>query len=122
QLRMRRVHRRRYRSFMTAYETLQFERDGHVGWLRMNRPDKLNSFTIKMWREMAAIGEELRDDPDLRALVIIGNGRAFSSGIDPSVFTAGSADSIEEGPDAGTRHSDPTVDGILRTQDAYSWL
>ena len=29
---------------------------------------------------------------------------------------------IEDGDDAGTRHSDPTVDGILRTQEAFSWL
>ena len=107
---------------MTTYETLQFERDGYVGWLRLNRPDKLNSFTVEMWREMREIGQELRDDPELRALVVIGNGRAFSSGIDTSVFTAGGADSIEEGADAGTRHSDPTVDGIMRTQEAYSWL
>ena len=106
----------------TTYNTLEFERDGHVGWLRMNRPDKLNSFTIEMWREMRAFGMEMRDDADLRALVVIGNGRAFSSGIDTSVFTGGGADSIEEGDDKGSRHADPTVDGILRTQEAYSWL
>ncbi|HYL53662.1 MAG TPA: enoyl-CoA hydratase/isomerase family protein [Acidimicrobiia bacterium] len=107
---------------MRTYETLEFTRGGDVGWLRLNRPERLNSFTIEMWREMSAIGLELRDDPELRVLVVIGNGRAFSSGIDTSVFTAGRGDAIEEGPDAGTRHSDPTVDGILRTQDAYSWL
>jgi enoyl-CoA hydratase/carnithine racemase len=102
---------------------VEFERDGDIGWLRLNRPARLNSFTIQMWREMRAIGEELRDDPSLRALVVIGNGRAFSSGIDTSVFTEGrGADAIEEGDDAGTRHPDPTVDGILRTQEAYTWL
>jgi enoyl-CoA hydratase/carnithine racemase len=107
---------------MTEYETVELTRDGQVGWLRLNRPDKLNSFTIQMWQELRALGKELRDDPDLRALVVIGNGRAFSSGIDTSVFTAGAADSIEGGDDVGTRHRDPTVDGILRTQEAYSWL
>jgi enoyl-CoA hydratase/carnithine racemase len=107
---------------MTDYETVELTRDGHIGWLRLNRPDKLNSFTISMWQELRALGKELRDDPDLRALVVIGNGRAFSSGIDTSVFTGSSTDSIEQGADAGTRHDDPTVDGILRTQEAYSWL
>jgi enoyl-CoA hydratase/carnithine racemase len=108
---------------MTAYETLELERDGDIAWLRLNRPDKLNSFTVKMWREMRALGIELRDDPSIRCMVVIGNGRAFSSGIDTSVFTAGpDGDSIEGGDDAGTRHPDPTVDGILRTQEAYSWL
>jgi enoyl-CoA hydratase/carnithine racemase len=105
-----------------AYETLDFERDGTVGWLRLNRPDKLNSFTIGMWRELRAFGEEIRDDPELRVLVVIGNGRAFSSGIDTSVFTGARADAITDGEDAGSRHADPIVDGILRTQDSYTWL
>ena len=46
------------------------------------------------------IGKELRDDPELRAVIVAGKGRAFSSGIDTTVFTAGSADSIEDGDDA----------------------
>ena len=107
---------------MTAYETIEFERDGSVGWLRLARPDRLNSFTVAMWHEMRALGQELRDDADLRAVVVIGKGRAFSSGIDTTVFTGGSSDSIEDGDDAGTRHADPTVDGILRAQEAFSWL
>ncbi len=108
---------------MTEYETVEFTRDGHVGWLRLNRPEKLNSFTIQMWQELRALGKELRDDPDLRALVVIGNGRAFSSGIDTSVFTSRS-----DGRDRRRRPTSarvitiPTVDGILRTQEAYSWL
>ncbi len=99
---------------MTGYETIEFEREGTVGWLRLARPDRLNSFTIAMWHEMRALGVELRDDAELRAVVVTGKGRAFSSGIDTTVFTTGSADSIEDGSDAGTRHADPTVDGILR--------
>jgi enoyl-CoA hydratase/carnithine racemase len=105
-----------------TYNTIEFTRDGNVGWLRLNRPDKLNSFTVEMWHEMRALGIDVRDDPELRALVVIGNGRAFSSGIDTSVFTSGGTDSIESGDGAGTRHRDPTVDGILRAQESYSWL
>jgi len=104
-------------------ETLTFSRDGRVGWVRLNRPAKLNSFTVQMWHELRALGQELVGDPDLRALVVIGEGRAFSSGIDTSVFTGGSTgDALSEGPDAGTRAEDPTVDGILRAQESYSWL
>jgi enoyl-CoA hydratase/carnithine racemase len=110
--------------------TLRLERDGHVGWLRLNRPEKLNSFTIEMWRELSELGERLRDDPELRALVVIGEGRAFSSGIDTSVFggdafggndTSGD-DGLGAGPDAGTRHADPVVDAIMKTQDSFTWL
>ena len=104
---------------MIAYDTIEFERAGTVGWLRLNRPDRLNSFTIAMWHEMRALGEEIRDDPELRAVVVIGKGRAFSSGIDTTVFTGGASDAIQSGDDAGTRHADPTVDGILRAQASY---
>jgi enoyl-CoA hydratase/carnithine racemase len=90
---------------MTTYETIEFERADGIGRLRMNRPDRLNSFTIGMWHEMRALGLEIRDDTDLRAVIVSGHGRAFSSGID-----------------TGTRHADPAVDGILRAQEAYSWL
>jgi enoyl-CoA hydratase/carnithine racemase len=105
---------------VTQYETITFERSDHVGWLHLNRPDKLNAFSVQMWREMRDIGIELRDDPDLRALVVIGNGRAFSSGIDTSVFTAG-GDGLDEADDPST-HTDPSVRNILRVQQSYSWL
>jgi enoyl-CoA hydratase/carnithine racemase len=107
-----------------TYATLRFERDGSVGWLRLFRPDRLNAFTPEMWRELRELGEQLRDDAELRALVVIGEGRAFSSGIDTSVFAGDGlgGDTLDEGADAGTRDDDPVVDAIMRTQDSYTWL
>jgi enoyl-CoA hydratase/carnithine racemase len=109
---------------LDSYETLRFERDGNIGRLWMARPDKLNSFTIQMWQEMRDLGEHVADDPDLRALIVAGEGRAFSSGIDTSVFTGGStADQLADGASSSTpRHDDPAVTGILHTQDAYTWF
>jgi enoyl-CoA hydratase/carnithine racemase len=106
------------------HATLRFERDGSVGWLRLHRPDRLNAFTVEMWRELRELGQELRDDPDLRALVVIGEGRAFSSGIDTSVFGGDpfGGDELGAGPDAGSRHDDPVVDAIMRTQESFTWL
>jgi enoyl-CoA hydratase/carnithine racemase len=104
--------------------TLRFERDGFVGWLRLFRPDRLNAFTGEMWRELRELGDEIRDDPELRALVVIGEGRAFSSGIDTSMFTGGTptADSLETDAEGGSRHDDPAVDAIMQTQDSFTWL
>jgi enoyl-CoA hydratase/carnithine racemase len=108
----------------TPPATLRFERDGSVGWLWLFRPERLNAFTVEMWRELRELGEELRDDPELRALVVIGEGRAFSSGIDTAVFggDAFSGDELDAGPDTGTRHDDPVIDSIMRTQDSFTWL
>jgi enoyl-CoA hydratase/carnithine racemase len=107
-----------------TYATLRFERDGSVGWLRLFRPDRLNAFTVEMWRELRELGEELRDDAELRALVVIGEGRAFSSGIDTSVFAGDTldGDTLETDRDAPRRHDDPAVDAIMQTQDSYTWL
>jgi enoyl-CoA hydratase/carnithine racemase len=104
----------------SSWNTLRLERDGHVGRLLLNRPDKLNSFTAEMWDELRTLGQELLADPgDLRALVVAGEGRAFSSGIDTSVFSTGSGLNV---PDPGARDADPLVDMVLRTQESFSWL
>ncbi|HEU5302203.1 MAG TPA: enoyl-CoA hydratase/isomerase family protein [Acidimicrobiia bacterium] len=110
--------------------TLRFEQREHVGTLTLARPDTLNAFTVQMWSEMRALGAALLADPgDLRALVVIGEGRAFSSGIDTSVFTAnasagdgdagvtGALGAMAEGAD-----EDPVAATILGAQEAYTWL
>jgi enoyl-CoA hydratase/carnithine racemase len=103
-----------------SYETLRFERRGPVGWLVLDRPDRLNAFTAQMWDELGALGRDVGDDADLRALVVTGAGRAFSSGIDTSVFTA-PADDVG-GRDGDGRHDDPLVARILGLQDSFTWL
>jgi enoyl-CoA hydratase/carnithine racemase len=76
-----------------------------------------------MWRELRELGESLLAEPgDLRALVVTGEGRAFSSGIDTSVFTDQRDAGALSTDSASRRHDDPTVDAILQTQDAYTWL
>jgi enoyl-CoA hydratase/carnithine racemase len=104
-----------------TFETLRFERRGFVGWLHLSRPEKLNAFTVAMWRELGELGRQVGHDPELRAVVVIGDGRAFSSGIDTSVFSDPSpVDSVLD--DGGARHPDPAVASILATQDSYTWL
>ena len=103
-----------------TYETLRFERHEHIGWLRLHRPERLNAMTPTMWRELGELGRRVGDDEDLRAVVVIGDGRAFSSGIDTAVFTDGTGDSIIE--DRAARHPDPTIAGILAVQDTFTWL
>src|SRR5947208_10161716 len=97
-----------------AYATLHFERDGFVGWLRLSRPDRLNAFTPEMWRELRELGEELRDDPELRALVVVGEGRAFSSGIDTSVF-AGDTFAAARSEPVGVAPRPTTIPPAVRT-------
>ncbi|WP_160573691.1 enoyl-CoA hydratase/isomerase family protein [Actinomadura physcomitrii] len=64
------------------YETLRYERRGHVGTLTLARPGKRNAQNPRMLRELVRIGEELRADETLRCLVVAGEGPSFSAGLD----------------------------------------
>jgi enoyl-CoA hydratase/carnithine racemase len=101
--------------------TLRFGRDGHVATLVLDRADRLNAFTAEMWAEMRALGRTLLAEPgDVRVLVVRGEGRAFSSGIDTALF-AGDLVSALRDP-ANPRHRVPAIDAVLTTQDAFTWL
>lgn len=66
-----------------ALEQLTFEvLDGNIGVLRMNRPDRMNSQTVRMFSEYGEAAFALRD-ARLRALILTGTGeRAFCAGFD----------------------------------------
>jgi len=66
-----------------ALETLTFEEvEPAIGVLRINRPDRMNSQTVRMFHEYLAAGRALRDS-GLRALILTGAGeRAFCAGFD----------------------------------------
>jgi len=106
-------------------ETFLFERDGDVGWLTLNRPKKLNAQTPTMWGELRVLGQSLREDAELRCLVVRGAGRAFSSGIDLGTLLGGGEDG-GLGAVAGTPSAagapDAVVEMIRRGQEAFSWL
>jgi len=62
-----------------AYETIEFKAEGGVARLTLNRPERLNSFTVKMHEEVAAALSSLEG---ARVLVITGAGRGFCAGQD----------------------------------------
>ncbi|HEY2640274.1 MAG TPA: enoyl-CoA hydratase/isomerase family protein [Streptosporangiaceae bacterium] len=84
---------------MSGYETIRYQRDGHIGTLTLNRPGKLNAQNPLMWQELARLGSELLSDQTLRCLVVTGEGRAFSAGIDLVEGMAGMLADIAGRPD-----------------------
>lgn len=67
---------------MSDFEFVLVERDGAVGTITLNRPDKLNALVGRMRQEVAAAVEDLARDASTRVLVITGAGRAFCAGAD----------------------------------------
>jgi 2-(1,2-epoxy-1,2-dihydrophenyl)acetyl-CoA isomerase len=64
---------------------VEVTRDGGVQTITLNRPDKLNAFTLGVHQGLQAALEEARD-PEVRAVVITGAGRGFSAGQDLTEF------------------------------------
>ena len=62
-----------------TYESIQFERAGHIARITLNRPDRLNSFTRAMHAELR---DALANLGDARVVVLTGAGRGFCAGQD----------------------------------------
>ncbi len=68
---------------------VKVESEGGVGWIRLNRPEKMNAIGALTRRQLAdAIKQAERDDAT-RVVVLTGTGRAFSSGADVTEMVAG---------------------------------
>lgn len=94
------------------YETIEVERHGSVGLIRKNRPEKLNAWTRRMAAEERAAIVQFNNDPDVAAVVLAGNGRAFCAGLDlqqqqEEVNSGEAARRAGEGPD---EHDETWVD------------
>ncbi len=59
-----------------------YEQRGAVALITLNRPSVLNAFRSDMFHHLLALFARVRDDSAIRVVVITGNGRAFSAGID----------------------------------------
>lgn len=57
-------------------------REGAVAHVRLNRPEKLNSLTLSLLEGLVATAQSLMQDRDLRGVLIAGEGRSFSAGLD----------------------------------------
>lgn len=92
--------------------------DGVRATITLSRPESLNAQTPDTWRALAAVGESL--PAQVRVVVVRGSGRAFSAGLDRSLFApapdrpgiAGLADLPEADADAV----------IAGYQAGFAWL
>ena len=72
---------------LADHKQLLMDRAGGVVTLTFNRHEKLNAFTIDMWRELGTAFIDLSQDDDVRCIVMRGAGeKAFSPGNDISEF------------------------------------
>jgi 2-(1,2-epoxy-1,2-dihydrophenyl)acetyl-CoA isomerase len=65
-----------------GYETINHYRSGGAAKIELNRPDRLNAWNEQFAFDLLAALQECAGDPAVRAVLITGAGRAFSSGAD----------------------------------------
>jgi enoyl-CoA hydratase/carnithine racemase len=88
-----------------------------VAQVRMTRADKLNALDSAMFNALEDVGHQLRADKSLRAVVLSGEGRAFSAGLDFPSFMAMSSDD----PDSDLLASRDYIPANRAQSAAYIW-
>jgi len=94
-------------------ERIYFRKDGHLGIVAFNRPDKYNSFTRELALETQAALDRCRDDAEIRAVLLTGVGKAFSAGQDLQEVIAAGGPSFEQ---VLLEHLNPIVEKIMHME------
>jgi 2-(1,2-epoxy-1,2-dihydrophenyl)acetyl-CoA isomerase len=91
-----------------AWQTILFEAADGVASLTLNRPDRLNSFTVEMHEEVAGVLSTVERDATIRAMLITGAGRGFCAGQDLNLREAAAGGDFDAGA-AIDRYYNPLV-------------
>jgi enoyl-CoA hydratase len=71
----------------TRTDKMLSRKEGGVGYVIFNNPERHNAVSLEMWAATTDILESFRNDPDVRVVVVTGaGGKAFVSGADISKF------------------------------------
>lgn len=65
-----------------SFQYTLYEKEEHIAWVTLNRPEALNALNSGLWREIHQCLDTAEKDEDVRVIVITGAGRAFSAGDD----------------------------------------
>lgn len=87
-----------------VFAAINYSREGYVGTIQLNRPQRMNAVNEEMYREIRQVLKQARDDAELRVLVITGSvyrkeGRekpAFCAGADLKAHAAGTRNKTEK--------------------------
>ncbi len=66
------------------YQAIRYEITDSILTITLDRPEKLNAFTVQMAHELIDAFERASEDDEVRAIVVTGAGRAFCAGMDLS--------------------------------------
>ncbi|MDY2985587.1 MAG: enoyl-CoA hydratase/isomerase family protein [Synergistes jonesii] len=62
--------------------SVEIVKEGYIGYIVLNRPEKLNAFTWEMYGKLCEVVDKVEEDDEIRVVIIKGAGRCFSAGFD----------------------------------------
>ncbi len=84
---------------MSEYRGLVLEKRGFVAWLKINRPEKRNALDPEFWPNLKKVLRDIDLDEGVRSVVLYGEGKGFSSGLDlTSLASIPAMDMAEQTP------------------------
>ncbi len=72
-----------------AYETIIYEKKGHIAYMTLNRPESLNATNRLMHTEMYEAWQDIVKDDNIRVAVLTGTGKGFQAGADMKEAASG---------------------------------
>ena len=93
-----------------TFETIQYAVEDGVATVTLNRPEKLNAFNTQMMKDLIAVFDLTDADDAVRAVIVIGAGRAFCAGAD---LSAG-AQTFDYEAQGGAALAERQRDGVQR--------
>ncbi len=101
-----------------SYNAFLVSVENNVAHVRLNRPDKANAMNEDFWKEITLIFKVLDEDNEVRVIVLSGEGKHFSSGIDLSILMK--MNQINEDETCKGRVGERLKKFVLGLQDAIS--
>jgi enoyl-CoA hydratase/carnithine racemase len=89
-----------------SLETIEVEKSEGVMTVTLNRPDRLNAFTVQMAKDWFTVLDDVDADDEIRAVIVTGAGRGFCAGADLSAGGATFDSSNAPGADPKKIHRD----------------
>ena len=104
---------------MSKYECFELEINDGIAHLSMNKPDTFNSMTRIFWKELPDIIKDIDKNSKARVIVLSGQGKHFSAGMDLANFAPSKKTSEKKDP---ARLREAFYHEVLELQDAFTAL
>src|SRR5258706_16129917 len=107
---------------MSAYEQILYDVADRVATVTLNRPDKLNAWTMQMEQEVATAIQAAAVDDGVRVIVLTGAGKGFCAGADMSLLSSIASDGGSRAGGLTTADANVPASAPTEFKMKYAWL